>query len=181
MQTICFKDNWTLTVLGENIYNIPETPVETVVPSTVYGTLYEKGLMPDPFFRDNELKATKLMENDFAYETEFTIGKEERKADRLFLRFDGIDTLADIYLDGKKIGSANNMHRFWEYDITSEVKDDTEDTVYHLKVVLYSPINYIREENEKCPVGGAGDAMPGFPHIRKAASMYGWDRGRSLS
>ena len=113
METIMLKDNWTLTVLGKNVYDIPEKPIETKVPSTVYGTLLEKGLMPDPFFRDNELQATKLMENDFVYETKFTISAKERESDRLFLRFDGIDTIADIYLNEKKIGSADNMNRVW--------------------------------------------------------------------
>ena len=84
MHTICLKDNWTLTVLGKNVYDIPETPIETKVPSTVYGTLLEKGLIPDPFYRDNELDALKLMENDFAYETEIVIGEEDRKRTALF-------------------------------------------------------------------------------------------------
>lgn len=180
MKTINLNDNWTLTVLGENVYNIPETPIETKVPSTVYGTLLEKNLIPDPFYRDNELTATKLMENDFAYETDFTLCDEALKADRLFLRFEGIDTLADIYLNGKHLGSANNMNRVWEYDITAEVMDNPTDTIYHLKVVLHSPTRFIREENEKCPVGGSSDAMPGFPHIRKAACMFGWDWGPRL-
>ena len=80
MHTICLKDNWTLTVLGKNVYDIPETPIETKVPSTVYGTFLEKGLIPDPFYRDNELDALKLMENDFAYETTIVISEEDRKA-----------------------------------------------------------------------------------------------------
>lgn len=180
MTTISLEDKWTLTVLGKNVFDIPEAPIKTCVPSTVYGTLLEKGLMPDPYFRDNELQATKLMENDFAYETEFSIGSEERKANRLFLHFEGIDTLADIYLNGQLIGSANNMNRVWEYDITSPVKDGTEDTVYQLKAVLHSPTRFISEENEKCPVGASSDAMPGFPHIRKAACMFGWDWGPRL-
>nr|WP_289767970.1 glycoside hydrolase family 2 protein [uncultured Acetatifactor sp.] len=174
------KDNWTLTVIGRNIYDIPNAPIETKVPSTVYGTLLEKNLMPDPYYRDNELKATKLMENDFAYETRFTLGSQDREADRLFLCFSGIDTLADVYLDGRLLGTACNMNRVWEYDITAEVKDDAEDKVYHLKVVLHSPLRYISEENEKCPVGGSPDAMPGFPHLRKAACMFGWDWGPRL-
>lgn len=184
MTAINLKDRWTLTVLGENVYHIPETPIETKVPSTVYETLLEKNLMPDPFFRDNELEATRLMENDFAYETEFSLRSTEREADRLFLRFEGIDTLADVWFgrrsEEKLLGTANNMNRVWEYDITSEVKDDAEDTVYHLKVVLHSPTRFISEANEKCPVGGSSDAMPGFPHIRKAACMFGWDWGPRL-
>ena len=180
MHTICLKDNWTLTVLGKNVYDIPETPIETKVPSTVYGTLLEKGLIPDPFYRDNELDALKLMENDFAYETTIVISEEDRKADRLFLHFDGIDTIADVYLNGEKIGSADNMNRVWEYDITDLVAGDAADTVYQVKVVLHSPTKFIAEEEAKCPVGAASDAMPGFPHIRKAACMYGWDWGPRL-
>lgn len=180
MTTINLKDRWTLTILGENVYNIPETPIPTKVPSTVYETLLGKNLMPDPFYRDNELTATKLMDNDFAYETTFCLGIADREADRLFLRFEGIDTLADVYLDGKLLGSADNMNRVWEYDITSQVKDDPEDTVYCLKVILHSPTRFISSENEKCPVGGSADSMPGFPHIRKAACMFGWDWGPRL-
>ncbi len=180
MTVLCLKDNWTLTVLGENVYNIPNAPIETKVPSTVYGTLLERGLMPDPYYRDNELAATRLMENDFAYETTFTLDSEDREADRLFLRFDGIDTLADVYLDGELLGTAYNMNRVWEYDITARVKDDEADRVYHLKVVLHSPTRYISQENEKCPVGGSTDAMPGFSHLRKAACMFGWDWGPRL-
>ena len=103
MKVRLLKDNWTLTVLGDNVYHIPETPIETTVPSTVYETLLKKKLMPDPFYRDNELDATKLMENEFLYETAFTIDEEERSADRIFLHFDGIDTIADLYLKVKMV------------------------------------------------------------------------------
>lgn len=174
------KEQWTLTILGTNIYNIPETPITTSVPSTVYETLLKHELMPDPFYRDNELNALKLMENDFVYETDFSLTAQDHEADRLFLRFDGIDTIADIYLDGELLGHADNMNRVWEFDITAAVMDDTEDTVYHLKVVLHSPTRFISEEYEKCPIGGSSDAMPGFPHIRKAACMFGWDWGPRL-
>lgn len=174
------KEQWTLTVLGKNVYDIPETPIETVVPSTVYETLLKKELMPDPFYRDNELTALKLMENDFVYETDFSLKNTDREADKIFLRFHGIDTLADIYLGDQLLGSTDNMNRIWEFDITAAVKDDPENAVYHLKVVLHSPTRFIREENEKCPVGGSAESMPGFPHIRKAACMFGWDWGPRL-
>jgi len=38
MTRMSLQDNWTLTVLGENVYHIPENPIETKVPSTVHGT-----------------------------------------------------------------------------------------------------------------------------------------------
>lgn len=174
------NENWTLTVLGKNVYDIPETPVDTTVPSTVYSTLLDHGLMPDPYYRDNELRATRLMENDFVYETTFTLSTAQREADRIFLRFEGIDTIADVSLDGTKLGSADNMNRVWEFDITAHVTGDPEETVYHLSVTLHSPTRYIAEAQNEIPVGGSDEAMPGFGHIRKAACMYGWDWGPRL-
>ena len=45
---------------------------------------------------------------------------------------------------------------------------------------VHSPIRYIREENEKIYTGGSADAMEGFPHLRKAHCMFGWDWGPRL-
>lgn len=156
---------------------------ETSVPSSVYSTLLAHGAIPDPFYRDNELDLTARMEQDYSYETVFTLSLRELEADSLLLHFDGIDTLADIYLNGEHVGSAENMHRVWEYDITELIRalgagDETAE--YTLRVDLHSPLKYIREENEKCYAGGSPDAMEGYPHIRKAACMFGWDWGPRL-
>ena len=170
------EEGWTLTVLGENVYGISQEPILAKVPSSVYSVLLEKGLMPDPFYRDNELDATKLMENDFAYEVSFTLLEEERASRRLVLRFDGIDTLSEIWLDGELLGSTDNMHRVYEFDITAFAAEP----VHQLKVVLHSPTRFIREAYEKDPIGGSQDAMDGYPHLRKAACMFGWDWGPRL-
>ena len=66
--------------------------------------------------------------------------------DGLLLRFDGIDTLADVYVNDRLIGCAYNMHRIWEYDLLDEEVKTGENT---LKVHLHSPVKYIKEENAK--------------------------------
>ena len=180
MQIQKLSSGWTLTVLGENVYHIKEEPIPAKVPSTVYATLLEQGLMPDPFDRDNELDATKLCENDFVYETEVVPEEALRNEDRIFLRFDGIDTIADITLDGVLLGSTQNMNRVYEFDITAAVKAAPAGRALHLRVLLHSPNRFIREAYAADPIGGSSDAMPGFPHIRKAACMFGWDWGPRL-
>lgn len=167
---------WRLKVLGENIYHIPEEWMEAKVPGSVYGTLLELGKMPDPYYRDNELDALKLMENDFVYETDVEITQEMLAYDGVMLRFEGIDTLGEVYLDGTLLGRVENMHRVWEYDIrqTAKIGQNT------IRVVLHSPIKYIKDENEKVFTGGSNDAMSGYPHLRKAHCMYGWDWGPRL-
>ena len=75
MEKINLQDGFTLKVLGENVYHIPEEEIEAKVPGTVYGTLLDNGLMPDPYFGENELTATKLMENDFEFPESAYAGK----------------------------------------------------------------------------------------------------------
>lgn len=176
LQKKLLNGEWQLTVIGENVYNIPEIPVRAKVPGSVYGTLLEEGLMPDPFYRDNELDALKLMDNEFVYETEFVLDEEQLSSDECLLRFDGIDTLGDVYVNGELMGSVNNMHRSYEFSLKNAGKADTNE----LKVVLHSPTKYIKEENEKCFTGGSHECMEGFPHLRKAHCMFGWDWGPRL-
>ena len=145
MEKISLQDGFTLKVLGENVYHIPEEEIEAKVPGTVYGTLLDKGLMPDPYFGENELTATKLMENDFEYRKEFFVTEEMTSADGLYLVFEGIDTLSDIYLNEEKIGSTDNMPRTYSYDVLERLKIGEN----VLQVVLHSPTRYIKEENEK--------------------------------
>ena len=40
------------------------------------------------------------------------------------LVFEGLDTLADVYLNGVFLGHANNMHRTWKYQVKKYIKND---------------------------------------------------------
>lgn len=167
---------WTFRILGKDSGMLPEGGISAQIPGSVYGTLLEKELIPDPYWRDNELKLLPLMENDFSFERIFIPEEDLFSCDKAVLRFDGIDTLSDVYINETRLGSACNMHRIWEYDVLSLLKKGENS----LKVVLRSPTSYIREENEKVYTGGSTDAMEGFPHLRKAHCMFGWDWGPRL-
>ena len=177
MYNICLDGDWKLKILGENVYGIGNEEIPAKVPGSVYGTLMEEKLIPDVYYRDNELKATKLMDNDFEYRRTFRLEEKDLESDVLLLRFDGIDTLADIYMNETFVGVAYNMHRIWEFDIAELAKPGENS----LRIVLHSPTRYIKEENEKIYTGGSPECMEGFPHIRKAHCMFGWDWGGSLS
>ncbi len=161
---------WKMHTMGQENWQ------EAVVPGTVYTDLNRNGTIADPYWKDNAQELLSLMELDYEYETEFEYNSELLKYDRIFLRFEGIDTLADIYLNDCLIGSAFNMHRTWEYS----VKDVIRPGKNKLTVRLHSPLKYIRRRFEESPVKGAQDAMDGFVHIRKAHYMFGWDWGAHL-
>lgn len=176
MQRIDLNGEWQLKLLGESEYPIPQDYVPAQVPGSVYGAYLKLGMIPDPYYRDNELAATRLLENDFEYRKSFILEAEQLACDKLFLVFEGIDTLGDIYVNGTKVDSVRNMHLRYEYEVKALARPGENE----LRVVLHSPIRYIKEENEKVYTGGSHDAMEGYPHLRKAHCMFGWDWGPRL-
>ena len=152
----------------------PETPA--AVPGSVYHDLLAAGLIPDPFWRDNENEALKLMEHDFVYSRDFQISGEYLKHERVWLRCHGLDTLATVEINGQTAGKADNMHRTWEYD----VKPLLEAGKNSIRITFASPTKFIREAYARQPLEGSSDAMRGFPYLRKAHCMFGWDWGPRL-
>ena len=163
-------ENWKMCTVGT------EESLPASVPGSVYNDLLANGKMEDPYYRDNEMKALAIMEDDFEYSTSFDAEEEILKCSQVLLRFEGIDTLGDIWLNGSRIAYVNNMHRTWEFPVKEILKEEGNE----LKVVLHSPTKYIGEEFEKEPIPGSGEAMRGFPYLRKAHCMFGWDWGPRL-
>lgn len=163
------KNKWTMKQSGDKVQ-------PAVVPGTVYTDLLRNGNMSDPFWKDNEIQALELMEYDYEYFCEFDCEKELLEQDEILLHFDGVDTISDIFLNDVCLGNTYNMHRIWEFDVTSIVKQ----TGNVLHVVLHSPNKYVREAFAKCRTLGSEDALDGFVHLRKAHCMFGWDWGAHL-
>lgn len=163
-------DNWSMCKAGTGDY------IPAKVPGSVYNDLILNGRMEDPYYRDNELKALKIMDDDFEYVTSFDAPAGILSCQEVILHFDGLDTVADIFLNGQWLAYVENMHRTWEFP----VKELLKETGNELKIVFHSPTKYIKEANEKDPILGTTDAMAGFNYIRKAHCMFGWDWGPRL-
>ena len=161
---------WKLYIDGQG----EAIPAE--VPGSVYHDLLRAGKMEDPFYRDNELKALALMDHDFTYVTEFEVAEQLRACEEVLLRFDGIDTVADIFLNDNRVASVCNMHRTFEYPVKALLREGMNE----LRVALHSPTRYIQEAYENRFIDGSSDAMRGFSYLRKAHCMFGWDWGPRL-
>ncbi len=146
------------------------------IPGSVYSTLLADGTLADPFYRDNEGPAFQLMRNDFEFFRTFTPGDDLLEMNRIILRCEGLDTLAHVYLNGRKIGYADNMHITWEWDVKALLRQGEN----HLLIRFDNPIDYALNAYEKSPGWYSTDAIPGFAHIRKVHCMYGWDWGPRL-
>jgi beta-mannosidase len=170
MNKILLNNNWTMRRTDS------EDKLPATVPGSVYSDLLDNGQMENPFWKDNEIEALKLMDFDYEYETSFDADESFLNADQTILRFDGLDTLANVYLNDTHIITANNMHRTWECDVKALLKKSGNT----LKVIFHSPTKFIADAFAKEPTLGTEDCMQGFVHIRKAHCMFGWDWGAHL-
>ena len=158
------NNNWQMRIAGEDIW------LPARVPGSIYQDLTDGGRLDDPYWRDNEKKALAIMENHFVYRCVFR--KEEKEYSEAILRFESLDTLTEIHLNGRKLGNTENMHRIYEYEVTDILAEE------NLLEIFFRPaLSYIRDCQEKVRAEGCIDAMDGFAHIRKAHSMFGWDWG----
>jgi len=169
MQTISLNGDWRLCVTNTEFQDVPAT-----VPGSVYNDLLNNNLMEDPFYRDNEKKALRLMDNDFTYFRSFSVPQSLLENDKVLLRCEGLDTLATVSVNGQIVGTADNMHRTWEFDIKNCINTG-ENTI---SITLSSPTKAL--EGYKYMRDFSGFALKGFPHMRKAHCMYGWDWGPNL-
>lgn len=170
MQTISLNGSWEFRAAASGAW----MPAE--VPGTVYGDLLRTGQMQDPFVGDRELQAMEQMEQDFLYRRDFMVPETFLRAESVLLRCEGLDTVADIRVNGAPVGHADNMHRTWEFDVKAQLHAGQN----RIEVHFFSPLQYIRQAYAQQPADGCGECTTGFATLRKAHCQFGWDWGPRL-
>ena len=168
--------NWILrpvpgTILPEDL-DIPEEGIEADIPGTVYTDLLNAGLIDDPFYADNENRLQWIADADWLYETVFEIPDEVRKSRSILLVFDGLDTVADIYLNGERLGRTANMFRRISFEIDNKIRPAEN----ILKIQFTSARLYARKIQRPIhQFPSARNTERVF--VRKAQYSSGWDWG----
>lgn len=144
------------------------------VPGCIEMDLMTAGVLPDLYVGENITKAWELEYGDWWYSKEFTLPSDffnDVDKDNVFLSFDGIDTISDIYLNGVCVAHVDNMFINHDVPVGQFVKEGTEN---NLTVHICSALR--EAEQYDYP---ALYTAEGYHHeslfIRKAPSMYGWD------
>ena len=103
------------------------------------------------------------MEEEYEYVCTFMNYGTDGYTD-IYLEFEGLDTVADIYLNDGYVGHAENMHRIWKYDVKSILRKGEN----QLRIIFRSPLKYIAEAYKKYGNIGNDDTFEGCMHLRKA-------------
>ncbi|HEY2408804.1 MAG TPA: hypothetical protein VGI10_22515 [Polyangiaceae bacterium] len=150
------------------------------VPGHIHLDLLENGVIADPFQLKNELGVQWIDERDFSYRTRFD-WHPTNGAPRRTLRFEGLDTVCRVELNGKELAAHRNMFVPLELDVTNALVDGENLLEVHfesaVRVGEQERVPYLTAEGIE-PSGVERFDERSF--VRKAQYMYGWDWGPRL-
>ncbi len=150
-----------------------------VVPGHVHDDLLRNGLIADPFAAQHEAGCQWVDLADWEYALVFDWQPHEGCPKRV-LRFEGLDTVATIHLNGEVLGEGNNMFVPVEFDVTERLRPGPN----RLQVSFASAVRAGTErrrawfETEGLPWDTASFEERAF--VRKVQCMFGWDWGPRL-
>lgn len=160
-------------------YRRPSGWLPAVVPGHVHLDLVENGIIRHPFEEMAELGCQWVDETDWTYKTSFRWAPRNA-GDRSVIKFEGLDTVCKVLLNGELIGRQDNMFVPLEVDVTGKLKEGANELV----VEFVSAVTVGRErraayfEKEGLATDTANFEERAF--VRKAQFMSGWDWGPRL-
>ena len=143
------------------------------VPGCVHLDLHRNGEIPDPFFGTNEQKIEPLEEHSWDYKTSFFVSAELLAEEEIDLVADGLDTLATVMLNGRRVAATENMFVGYSWPIKKLLRRGRNELLIHFA----SPMPYIREKRKSHRIPEWNDPVGGASCIRKEQCNFGWDWG----
>ena len=155
------NQGWTLT--GDTL----DIKMQVDVPSVVQQSLYENGLIPHPYLGTVENNLLWISDHPWDYILHFDADKELFAKENVELVFEGLDTYAEVSLNGYELFSADNQFREWKADVKPFLKD--KDNLLKVHFIRYDSTQLALYEQHQ----------PRLPEkyavSRKAPYQHGWD------
>lgn len=176
---IPIAQGWTLAHFPENQHLVEAMLsgsakvawIAATVPGNVVLDLYRAGQIEDPYFGYHPEAIRDLENHEWWYRTEFQGQQADQIGDRLELVCEGMDTFAEIYLDGELLGKTDNMLIAHRFDVTEKIQPGN---CHILHVRIRSDWAMVRDRDFNGCIDVVSSDLSRV-WIRKAAHAHGWD------
>jgi len=140
------------------------------VPGDVHMDLVEAGIIDEPLYGLNAPDCAWMERKDWWYSRTFDLAADQI-GDRVELTFHGLDTTADIWLNGRPAGHSNNMHVPHTFDVTRAVQPGCNLLVVRVDAGLRAVEG---KDLTRYQMDSSGEPSP-RPWVRKAQFTFKWD------
>lgn len=171
-QSIDLNSGWKFRQVTADKNAVAADWLPAQVPGDADLDLLRNKLIPDPFYGDNESHLQWMETKDWEYETSFPATSALLNRKNIELVFEGLDTCAQVYLNGQRVLTSDNMFRTYRVDAKPYLKSGAN----MLRVLFPSPIGCADKIAAKDP-WRPETRTPAKDYIRQAGYEYGWDWG----
>ncbi len=150
--------------------------IKAQIPGCIHTDLLDNGLIEDPYYRDNEKEQMWIGETDWTYERSFDVSADVLSHEYVKLVCYGLDTFAEVKLNGEIVAATDNAFRTWEFDVKQNLKEGDN----QISIKFTSTYPYMKEKIDKRWLTITGinhHRVTGSNYVRKSQCNYGWDWG----
>ena len=155
------NQGWTLT--GDTL----DINMQVDVPSVVQQSLYENGVIPHPYLGTLENQLLWISDHVWDYALRFDVDEGLFEKEVVQLVFEGLDTYADISLNGYELISTDNQFREWKIDVKHYLKEKDNLLEVHFSRYDSTQLALYEQHQPKLPEK--------YAVTRKAPYQHGWD------
>ncbi len=178
------NQGWTLT--GDTL----SIKMQVDVPSVVQQSLYENGVIPHPYLGTVENQLLWISDHVWDYALRFDVDEGLLEKEVIELVFEGLDTYADISLNGYELISTDNQFREWKVDVKRYLKEKDNLLEVHftgydsVMTDLYEQVLPVLPEkyavSRKAPYQHGWDWAPKYKNVGiwKPVKLMGWNEAR---
>jgi len=174
-----------IDLAGEYALTSPAHAAKAAIrlPGDVHTALLDAGLIPDPYFGDNEQAAMWVHATPWTVERRFTASRAEIDG-YLTLTLEGVDTIATILLNGEEVARTQNQFIRYDIDVTGKVRAGAN--TLRIEFAVTRDVAKARADAHPFPIpftlNYLSNGLPGvhMNFVRKTACHAGWDWGICL-
>lgn len=142
--------------------------LDTEVPEDVRTVLRRYGYISGHYYGKDVDAERWIDQKDWIYHKNIYVDEKLRGAENILV-FNGIDTLAEIFVNGIRIGKCENMHMTYSFDVSPYLEYGTLNS---LVIRVLSPLKSI-ENVDRSGLYPTNDTSRLL--VRKSQMNYGWD------
>ena len=162
---------WEFSMYGSNEW------LSAQVPGTVHQDLIAHDKLPDPFYGMNEQKIQWVEKEDWLYRTSFVLTEEQLHHEGVYLVFEGLDTYADVFLNGSLLLKADNMFVGYRVPVKSVLRKGENKLVVRFRSPIREAMPQWESNGFDYPADNDHYPQKLSIFTRKAPYSYGWDWG----
>lgn len=153
-----------------------ELTCAAMVPGDAITALHRAGLIEDPYFGRNEHDLRWIAEEDWLLSRTFTLERTD-----VVLRLTGLDTVAEVRVNGVLVLEADNAFREWRVDLSAAARLGQNE----IEIAFPSSVAVAADRQAEMPFfipyQESNSPIPNGNMLRKMQCDFGWDWNIALA